>query len=974
MLASIVQSLSSALGDVLEGFMTLFLEALNMNLSSFLDVFPLLSTFYTYLRSFAVAMTAIVAGKALASFWFGSIDNSAKDNPLMILLKTFFAVAAIYWGGYVLEYIVHLGSIPYNHFLNIEAVTDGKVYFKEFISGFFGFATASITSWSNLAKGLCELFLLIVIAWNLFKLVVEICERWLMVGVLVYTSPLVYCTIPSGDTSGIFMKWVSMFVGSVIQMSLSVMFLKLILSGFNAGGSNFIIKLLMILAMSKIAQRMDSYLQQLGIGVATTGGNMVDDLIAGAQGLKSLTGRIGGKSTGGASRGSILGSYAGRTNIGAGISAAASAFRAGASAREAAKAGVNGAADNLIHKSPAGRAVSAAWAAQKENRTQSAAGNTASKQQVVGKPVPVSGVPGADPKKSAPHNPSGSLVGMSGTAVPMNARRASEEASQQKTASAKPLGTPGTNKPKAGETGEQREQTPHSSPWHAAKSGFMSGAAYMLGLNDGEPVYSQEELRASENNARANAAAAADEAQEYQSGGAVMPDDLKDDAKQIQEGKGVSHRMNYSENYREYGIKNNEGNVLELNGDDDIQPSIPAAASGVSINSNETADGDLSLTMTDRCGGRAVSDYMAQAISTEGTDSSGISNFAVSMPSRQEYIEKGLDEESYRLKGQKAASSVQAEDAKTIGSYAGSLPETKADRTAVQSAQASVEVLKHAGAAPEQVSSAEQAYEGAKRSLHDATVSAGERKVQDAREKMDRLEQLGFDHRSKEFSEAESEYVQQKEKLAGYQEAYLRANTSGSYEKLEESAATAARSADVKKLSDSYDSIREQARGLLDETIRTSDVFSKARALNNPNYIPADIPQTRQIAYDVFKDAITDMKPGTGFNSVHVLDLPANSNNPGNFENQGGREIAVSYTKTDGSIGTRKFLNGKGTSALPISVSSQYSVFKSADGRQWLTDDPDGQNRNAPASGRQVREPSLITNIFTSIRKKSRKR
>ena len=42
MLASIIQSLSSALGDVMEGFMTLFLDALNMNLSSFLDVFPLL--------------------------------------------------------------------------------------------------------------------------------------------------------------------------------------------------------------------------------------------------------------------------------------------------------------------------------------------------------------------------------------------------------------------------------------------------------------------------------------------------------------------------------------------------------------------------------------------------------------------------------------------------------------------------------------------------------------------------------------------------------------------------------------------------------------------------------------------------------------------------------------------------------------------------------------------------------------------
>jgi len=106
---------------------------------------------------------------------------------------------------------------------------------------------------------------------------------------------------------------------------------------------------------------------------------------------------------------------------------------------------------------------------------------------------------------------------------------------------------------------------------------------------------------------------------------------------------------------------------------------------------------------------------------------------------------------------------------------------------------------------------------------------------------------------------------------------------------------------------------------------------------------------------------------------VSISDLPNNSDNPGNFENQGGREIAVTYTRLDGSTGTRTFLNGKGTSALPISTASQFSVFKSADGRHWLTDDPEGQNRTAPATGRQVREPSLITNIFTAIKKKPRK-
>ena len=360
MLASLVQTLSTAFGNILEWALNAFMEALNIsNLSSYLDVFPLLSTFYTYLRSFSVAMTAIIAGKALATFAMGSIDNgSARDNPGMVLVKTFFAVGGIYWGGYVLDYIVHLGSIPYDQFLNVNAVGLGSTRInlvEALLEGLAGLAGA----WApGLALGLLELFVLAIIAWNIFKLVLEVCERWLMVGILVYTSPLVYCTIPSNDTSQIFKRWASMFVGSVMQMSLSVMFLKLILSGFNGKSETpFILKMLMILAMCKIAQRLDTYLQQLGVGVATTGGNLLDDIIAGVHALRSATRGGGRAGADGGSRQSILGSAFSHSNFGAGLSAARRAWNNNASVRESIKAGAKAASDNMKNKSFAGRAV-----------------------------------------------------------------------------------------------------------------------------------------------------------------------------------------------------------------------------------------------------------------------------------------------------------------------------------------------------------------------------------------------------------------------------------------------------------------------------------------------------------------------------------------------------------------------------------------------------------------------------------------
>lgn len=361
MLTSLVQSLANSISELLDKFMNMFLEALSIsNLSTYLSVFPLLSNFYIYLRSFAVALTAIIAGKSLATFAMGSIDNgSAKDNPAMVLVKTFAAVALVYWGGYILEYIVYLGSIPYDAFLGIDtagaiASEGGDAHWLDVTAQM----VETMSSWGetgDLTIALAELFILSMVAWNIFKLVIEVCERWLMVGVLMFTSPLAYSTIPSNDTSQIFRRWVSMFVGAVLQMSLSVMFLKLIMSGFSSIGAGFLIKLLMIFAMCKIAQRVDSYLQQLGIGAPTTGGSMIDDLIAGYSSLKRTFGS--GRGDNGGSHQSILGKSMSRSHLANAFGSAANAIRSGKSFGEAAKAGIKGYWNSLKYTSPVGRAT-----------------------------------------------------------------------------------------------------------------------------------------------------------------------------------------------------------------------------------------------------------------------------------------------------------------------------------------------------------------------------------------------------------------------------------------------------------------------------------------------------------------------------------------------------------------------------------------------------------------------------------------
>ena len=111
-----------------------------------------------------------------------------------------------------------------------------------------------------------------------------------------------------------------MFVGQCAMMTVSVLFTNahlLYIFCLVIQTQTPFSKLLFGLAMCKVAQRADAYLQQLGIGVATTGGNLLGDVVSlglmASRGLRDgfTGGGSGGESGGSNSRKTVLGSKAG---------------------------------------------------------------------------------------------------------------------------------------------------------------------------------------------------------------------------------------------------------------------------------------------------------------------------------------------------------------------------------------------------------------------------------------------------------------------------------------------------------------------------------------------------------------------------------------------------------------------------------------------------------------------------------------
>lgn len=160
---------------------------------------------------------------------------------------------------------------------------------------------------------LLMIILQISLGWNYFKLLLEVCERYVLVGVLCYTSPLAYSMGGSKATNQVFKAWTRMVGSQLLLLVLNVWFLRAFASSvgqFTANGGaltngqgNIFLWLFCALAFLKIAQKFDSHLAALGLNVAQTGGSMGMEILMAARTLSGVGGSVS-RSAGSVFRGS----------------------------------------------------------------------------------------------------------------------------------------------------------------------------------------------------------------------------------------------------------------------------------------------------------------------------------------------------------------------------------------------------------------------------------------------------------------------------------------------------------------------------------------------------------------------------------------------------------------------------------------------------------------------------------------------
>ena len=221
-LDSVVDWLATQVMNLLDMINTSVLGALGCDMTVFLRYFPAADTLYEVFVAFAIGFILLNLVWQLFKNFGAGIGLSAED-PVKLAVRSVLFIFLAYFADDIVSLVLTIAGTPYSW------IVDASLPELDF--GSFGSVLTVIVG--CLASGsvsLIVLILLIIIAWNYIKLLFEAAERYIMVGVLVYTAPMAFATGASENTSNIFSAWCRMLGGQLFLLIMNAWCLRLFVS------------------------------------------------------------------------------------------------------------------------------------------------------------------------------------------------------------------------------------------------------------------------------------------------------------------------------------------------------------------------------------------------------------------------------------------------------------------------------------------------------------------------------------------------------------------------------------------------------------------------------------------------------------------------------------------------------------------------------------------------------------------------
>ena len=327
------------------------LSVFSLDLTLFNAYYPYIANTTILIRAIAFALLIVIVTWQLFRAFLGPITDA--ESPIALIGRMGIAMFSIVLSYDIIEVIRDFAVKPLNAILDrsvldsrIEAASESFSFEKMFdwmVGGIEQQAGEQLKSLieNKFIMQLIVGILILVIAWNYFKLLLEIIERYVVFGILAYLSPFAFAMSASKSTVNVFKAYLRMFMSEIFLIVMNGWFLY----GFNSSvevfiedkgvvtaqhlwSTTFLVSgrltwCLMAIAYLKICQRFDMYLAQLGLNTAQTGGFLAAEIAMAAKTVSNTAGKafrtgvkagnmISNARTGG--HGGMLGNYIAKRN------------------------------------------------------------------------------------------------------------------------------------------------------------------------------------------------------------------------------------------------------------------------------------------------------------------------------------------------------------------------------------------------------------------------------------------------------------------------------------------------------------------------------------------------------------------------------------------------------------------------------------------------------------------------------------
>ena len=137
---------------------------------------------------------------------------------------------------------------------------------------------------------LCMIFGIIFIK-EFIVLMLEVIERYIVACLLKYSFSLPLATCVTRNTSAIFKKYIQMYLCQILLLIFNTIMINMVLNMVDRIETmQTIVGWMFMFSFMKVCRRIDSYLHTMGMSVAVTGGNVLDDIGHSVRGMMRLAG------------------------------------------------------------------------------------------------------------------------------------------------------------------------------------------------------------------------------------------------------------------------------------------------------------------------------------------------------------------------------------------------------------------------------------------------------------------------------------------------------------------------------------------------------------------------------------------------------------------------------------------------------------------------------------------------------------